>query len=134
MNDQLRRLLDQVDRLDNEAEPGPWEVEYEAEGGDQPPSVLRVDPDDRCHLTLVAWAEDDPDAELIALSRTALPAIAKALRAVIDEVQNLHLIASTQAVLDGSKSSAAYAYWESGNRVKQAITDALGGDDNGDQE
>ena len=71
----LTDLLDQIDRLDQEATPGPWRYEHTE-------SPTFISGPDLQEITNAVWT--DTDAIYIELARTALPHLAKALRAVMD--------------------------------------------------
>lgn len=124
MTDLITKLLDDVQRLDERATQGPWTWgdNRDGLGNKLHPTAFpgKYNPIADFEYT------NDEDAEFIALSRTALPKLAEALRAVIDEVRDLHLLASQKEVEGNPK--AAYAYWVSGNRVHQALTDVLEGE------
>lgn len=76
---QIKDLLDQIARLDQEASSAPWFAHPDAKYvyGYDAGAIL-----DRC------W-DDQPDADIhfAALARTALPALSKAVRAVLKECQ-----------------------------------------------
>ena|SRR5699024_1790863 len=92
----LTDLLDQIERLDKEATKGPWDHTVEwAEIGSGSDSVIHgygYAHCDGCDEEIegvdarVALSPDD--AEFIALARTALPQLAKALRGVLDAIDN----------------------------------------------
>ena len=116
MPDQITKLLDQIDRLDQEATKGPWEIDP-SEG----------------HAWAIGNGEDglyvngtDKDAEFIALARTALPQLAKALQAVINTLDDYPL---PQKQYDPTGIALAELSTLE-QRVREAITDEMGaGDD-----
>src|SRR5699024_520660 len=84
MPDQLTHLLDQIDQLDQQATKGPWHPEYSVntQSGWLDGRVYSE------HDGESVTAEvGDNDAELIAVARTALPALAQAVRAVLDSCE-----------------------------------------------
>ena len=120
----LTDLLDQIDRLDQEATKGPWYAESKNEDDYYAlTAVYNVfhngDTPDR---DLMAYGAYD-NAEFIALARTALPQFAKALRAVME----LH----KTRVHDEDPTSPFCNICGPGTpcETTRAITDALGGDD-----
>lgn len=75
----LTELLDQIDRLDQEATTGPWH-----EDGDE---VLGDFYEDHGYLkapVLGGFYQNECDAEFIALARTALPKLAEAVYHVLE--------------------------------------------------
>ena len=89
MPDQITRLLDEIERLDKRATPGPW-------------ASQGITPDHGLFEGIVVHQEGEPgaiaevqpvrsDAELVALSRTALPALAQAVRAVLKECESFEI-------------------------------------------
>ena len=76
----LQVLLDQIDRLELEIYPGPWRRQH-VMGGD-----FLVHGDEGI---AEAWGEGN--AEFISLSRTALPALAQAVRAVLKECESFEI-------------------------------------------
>lgn len=82
MPDQIRKLLDDVQRLDEQATPGPWTWgdNRDGLGNKLHPTAFpgKYNPIADFEYT------NDEDAEFIALSRTALPKLAEALRAVLE--------------------------------------------------
>lgn len=82
----LQNLLDQIDRLDQEATKGPWTATGDVYGGKvYEPSGYPLPGCTSCGENEATY--QGQDAEFIALARTALPQLAKALRAVIDTHQ-----------------------------------------------
>lgn len=81
MSDHITELLDDIDRLDADAEAGPWDLEpaVETQNGWSLGTV-------RSNTTGESVAADiyNSDGALIALSRTALPALSRAVRAVLE--------------------------------------------------
>ena len=87
----LTDLLDQIDRLDNEATKGPWEKlgsTVESNGTYEDVITTEVDCSSYCYGGRGGGVLKDKDAEFIALARTALPQLAKALRGVLDAIDN----------------------------------------------
>ena len=80
MPDQITQLLDDIDRLDKSVHPGPWRRQH-VMGGD---FLVHGDED-----IAEAWGEGN--AEFISLSRTALPALAQAVRAVLKECESFEI-------------------------------------------
>lgn len=80
MPDQITRLLDEIERLDKSVHPGPWRRQH-VMGGD-----FLVHGDEGI---AEAWGEGN--AEFISLSRTALPALAQAVRAVLKECESFEI-------------------------------------------
>lgn len=114
MPDQITKLLDDIERLDADAEAGPWDLEpaVETQNGWSLGTV-------RSNTTGESIAADvyNSDGALIALSRTALPALSKAVRAVL-ELRPMP-----------EDTDARYGYNLALKTAKQAITNALKGDD-----
>ena len=87
----LTDLLDQIDRLDQEATKGPWEKlgsTVESNGTYEDVITTEVDCSSYCYGGRGGGVLKDKDAEFIALARTALPQLAKALRGVLDAIDN----------------------------------------------
>jgi len=124
-------LLDQIDRLDQQATKGPWDHTVEwAEIGSGSDSVIHgygyahCDGCDEAVESVDSRVALSPqDAEFIALARTALPTLAKALRAVME----LH----KTRVHDEDPTSPFCNFCGPGTpcETTRAITDALGADD-----
>lgn len=115
----LQKLLDQIDRLDQEAEAGPWDHDREVntENGWSLGTV-------RSHHTGESVTAEvyDADAEFIALARTALPQLAIALRAVMDCVADMEQD-------NGDDSAYSHGVRHMAGTVCHIITDTLKGDD-----
>ena len=81
----LTDLLDQIDRLDQDLDvtPGPWFIVSEKESH---PRVWGAHEDDEARMVTQPTTSLG-NAEFIALARTALPTLAKALRVVMKECQ-----------------------------------------------
>jgi hypothetical protein len=111
----LQALLDQIQRLDQEAEAGPWRLN-EVMGGDY---LVRGDAD-------VAEAWGLSNSEFIALARTALPQLAKALQAVLTKCASME-----RGV--GYRVSGQHDTWDSYHEgmsdmagyIEEAISDAM---------
>lgn len=127
MTDQITRLLDDIDRLDQQATKGPWIIDS-IESGEH---ALFVDEDNPGYGHLGAASSTvasfllEENANFIALSREAMPKLAEAVYHVLD-------------LLDVVEKSNKYAYEFGGNKapslvttneVRKAITDTLGADD-----
>jgi len=126
----LQALLDEIDRLDQEATKGPWWGVM-----DDLTDVVQIfhDQEQKLHVADIGdktlervWQ----DAEFIALARTALPQLAKALRAVLAKCASME-----RGV--GYRVSGQHDTWDSYHEgmsdmagyIEEAITDALGDDD-----
>ena len=112
MTDQITRLLDDIDRLDKRATPGPWRLQH-VMGGD---FLVHGDED-----IAEAWGEGN--AEFISLSRTALPALSRAVRAVLEHLGQLEVKYDDYNAIDHIVHSITH-------ELRQAITDTLKGQDN----
>ena len=119
MPDQITRLLDEIEQLDKDATPGPWISEG-------------ITPDHGLFDGIVIYREGEPgaiaevqpirsDAELVALSRTALPDLAQAVRAVLKECESFEI-----AHDDPENTFHEGVQWTV-KAIRQTITDALGG-------
>lgn len=128
----LQALLDQIDRLDQEASEAPWQqdrnehptgdVYVEAGSERMHRKMERIDPDIGCGYAV--------DAEFIALARTALPAMSKALRAVLE----IHQKTEHQRAYGFPRADKWEHYCTEDNQswpcaTVQAITDAMETDD-----
>lgn len=83
MTDQITKLLDDVQRLDERATQGPWEATGNDYGGKvYEPSGYPLPGCTSCGENEATY--QGQDAEFIALSRTALPELAEAVRAVME--------------------------------------------------
>ena len=123
----LTDLLDQIDRLDQEATPGPWEYDgstIDSKATFDEVVTTEVNCSMYCYGGTGKGVQDDNDAEFIALARTALPKLAEAVYHVLE-------------LLDATEKSDKYAYYFSRNKtpslvttneVRRAITDTLGND------
>ena len=120
MTDQITRLLDEIDRLEGHITPGPWEAvgrPYNAcvSPAGQIRNLARLgDP-----LDPEAWK----NAEFIALSRTALPQLAKAVKTILSECE------SFEVAHDDKDNPFHQGVRWTVMAIRQAITDALAGDD-----
>ena len=113
----LNHLLDQIDRLDQEATTGPWH-----EDGDE---VLGDFYEDHGYLkapVLGGFYQNECDAEFIALARTALPQLAAVIR-------RLRECAQTLTEDNNNASDYASGICEAVECFERIITDALGDDD-----
>lgn len=112
MPDQITRLLDEIERLDKSVHPGPWRRQH-VMGGD-----FLVHGDEGI---AEAWGEGN--AEFISLSRTALPALAQAVRAVLKECESFEI-----AHDDPENTFHEGVQWTV-KAIRQTITDTLEGAD-----
>lgn len=120
MTDQLDHLLDQIDQLDQQATKGTWHTGIE--DGTGIPYVESAYGDDQGRY-IVADMLDEPDSAFIALSRTALPAMAKAVRGVLDVLDDYTMPSKLH-----DPTGIAGAELETLEQcIKIAIADALGG-------
>lgn len=98
----LLKMCDDVLELSGRATPGPWnsygsmEVVLSGTGVQVPPHVTwsRLDPQGRRCTSFVARCDgqgcnNEPDATLIATSRTALPILASALKKLVQYVDHI---------------------------------------------
>lgn len=86
-------LLDQIDRLDQQATKGPWEEigrTIESNGTYEDVITTEVDCASYCYGGTGGGVLKDKDAEFIALARTALPQLAKALRDIMEIHKPFH--------------------------------------------
>lgn len=111
MPDQITRLLDQIERADSDANSGPWRIN-EVMNGDY---LVHGDED-----IAEAWGKEQ--ATFIALSRTALPALSRAVRAVLAHLGQLEVKYDDYNAIDHIVHSITH-------ELRQAINDALGDDD-----
>lgn len=122
-------LLDQIDRLDQQATPGPWIDEDNA--------LREILYHQRNELggyagsaSLAEVLTNDADAKFIALARDAMPKLAKALQAVLAKCASME-----RGV--GYRVSGQHDTWDSYHEgmsdmagyIEEAITDTLGDDD-----
>lgn len=120
----LNHLLQEIDRLDQEATKGPWEsLGPNVESADYTQDdVVSTDVDcsTYCYGGIGRGIQNSKDAEFIALARTALPQLAKALRNVVGVTDTIwdHL---NNPVNDEVRTIVRDA-------IHDAITDALGAD------
>lgn len=115
----LTDLLDQIDRLDQEATPGPWQSDGDALLGDTYKDH---------NATLAPFLGDimrSNDAEFIALARTALPALAQAVQGVLDVLDG-HPAPRKEADPTGY-ATARLELLE--HHVREAIQEAIGDTD-----
>ena len=120
----LTELLEKIERLDQQATTGPWEV---LGGGVESVATYdevvstEVNCSMYCYGGTGKGVRDDNDAEFIALARTTLPKLAEAVYHVLD-------------LLDVVEKSDKYSYDFGGNKapslvttneVRRAITDAM---------
>lgn len=128
----LTDLLDQIDRLDQEATKGPWEKlgsTVESNGTYEDVITTEVDCSSYCYGGRGGGVLKDKDAEFIALARTALPQLAKALQTVLTKCASME-----RGV--GYRVSGKHDTWDSYHEgmsdmagyIEEAITDTLGAD------
>lgn len=144
MPDNLTQLLDQIDRLEQEATKGPWDHTVEwAEIGSGSDSVIHGYYDGECPACAEKVNDDasvaisPEDREFIALARTALPQLAKALRDIM-EIHKPFYDDHYYNGMDGESLHRFVARCEGCHHAGgiedypcptvQAITDALGAD------
>lgn len=125
----LNHLLQEIDRLDQEATKAPW-ITYggsDSEYGEYTNICNIFHNGDTPDLDLVAHVYDDhqQNAEFIALARTAMPALAAAVKGVLD-VLDAHPAPRKEADPTGY-ATVRLELLE--HRVREAITEALGDDD-----
>lgn len=121
MTDQITKLLDDVQRLDQSAQPGPWMHNgTEGEVGVILGAPVKFGSFEE-YPQITGFVEGEVDnGEFIALSRTAMPTMGKALRAVLE----LH----KTRVHDEDPTSPFCNFCGPGTpcETTRAITDALG--------
>lgn len=124
-------LLDQIDRLDQQATKGPWHVapEEDEDGSKFPWAIFGPKNDlwgpqgwDHEHYIQEIPELTIPDAEFIALARTFAPAAAKALRTILTECESFEI-----AHDDEDNPFHQGVHWTV-MAIRQAITDAMGAD------
>lgn len=115
-------LLDQIDRLDQEATKGPWTTDETEEEVGVIWGGPRLDHGYIKQLMITDVVEGDGNAEFIALARTALPQLAIALRAVMDCVADMEQD-------NGDDSAYSHGVRHMAGTVRHIITDTLKGDD-----
>ena len=117
----LQTLLQEIDRLDQEATKGPWtSIGNDCGGKVYEPSGYPLPGCTSCGENEATY--EGQDAEFIALARTALPQLAAAVRAGLE----LH----KTRVHDEDPTSPFCNFCGPGTpcETTRAITDALGGD------
>ena len=128
MTDQISTLLDQIVRLDQEATKAPW-ITYggsDSEYGEYTNICNIFHNGDTPDIDLVAHVYDDKSsAEFIALSREVMPALAQAVRGVLD-VLDAHPAPRKEADPTGYATTRLELFE---HRVREAITEALGDTD-----
>lgn len=131
MTDQITQLLDDVQRLDEQATQGPWEATPNAKVMSRtatwPEGDARTIADYFGNEGAVTECSRDADAELISLSRTALPKLAEAVYQVLEllKVEENRFSNQISIMYDGAPFPATVTT----NEVRQTITDALEADD-----
>lgn len=130
MTDRITQLLYDVQRLDQTATTGPWEATPNAKVMSRtatwPEGDARTIADYFGNEGAVTECSRDADAELISLSRTALPKLAEALRAVLELLSAVEEDPSNK--LSFMYGGEPFPATVTTNEVRQAITDALEAD------
>ena len=116
---QIKDLLDDIERLDKEATRSPWGVR---QGDYYEVGPLEDDLGDVVMSYDIVEVADLPDAELIALSRTALPALAQAVRAVLGVLDDYPLPDRTQDPTGYTTARIELLERE----IREAISDVIG--------
>ena len=122
MTDQLDHLLDQIDRLDQQATKGPWTVK----DGFAHHIIGKEDYITECE-ECTGQVMEERDAAFTALARTALPKLSKALRTVLD-------VCSAMERGVGYRKSGDHDTWDSYHEgkhdmamdIEEIITETLG--------
>lgn len=112
----LQNLLDQIDRLDRTATTGPWILETDTHR-----DLIKSPADDQINLVATV-VSPIMDSQLIALSRTALPALSRAVRAVLKECESFEI------AHDDSENAFHEGVQWTVKAIRQGITDTLGAD------
>ena len=115
----LQKLLHEIQRLDNEATPGPW---YSYFGGNPGDKWMSVEPERGSRTICTVTDDHKPNAVLIAQSRTALPQLAAVIR-------RLRECAQTLTEDNNDASDYASGIHEAVECFEHIIADALGDDD-----
>lgn len=126
---QIKDLLDQIDRLDQQATRSPWGI-HQGEYYEVGP--LEDDLGDVLVSYGIVEVADLPDAEFIALARTALPALSRAVRAVLKECDRFQKNATSlheNPLADHTDNVRADAWRVMASFITGAIQDALKGAD-----
>lgn len=120
MTDQIARLLDQIDRLDQETTPGPWISKGITPDHGLMDGIEVYQEGEKGAIAYVQPAQDD--AEFIALARTALPTLSRAVREVLKECKEAHERYARDRYDVDREGQARMA-----EIVEDALTDALKG-------
>ncbi|HEY4536417.1 MAG TPA: hypothetical protein VIG71_10700 [Enteractinococcus sp.] len=128
----LQNLLEEIQTLDEATTPAPWQItETDDCDGLQIAHVRQLGKSLAIAEHRVVYVdEEDADAEFIALARTALPTLAKALQAVLAKCASME-----RGV--GYRVSGKHDTWDSYHEgmsdmagyIEETITDALEDDD-----
>lgn len=125
MPDQITRLLDDIERLDREATPGLWE----SEGSDEPVIYHHQrSQKDGSYVGSEGIAtvfSGFANARFIAASREVMPALAQAVKGVLD-VLDAHPAPGKGADPTGYATTRLELLE---HQIREAITEVLGGDD-----
>ena len=114
----LHELLQKIEELDESVTKGPWKPHY---GGNPHDEWLSVEPETGTRTVCTVTDDHQQNAEFIALSRTALPALAEAIYQVLElHKTRFHEEDPTSKFCN---FCGAYAPCE----TTRAIIDALGG-------
>ena len=123
----LTDLLDQIDRLDQQATPGPWTT------GENDETGLKYFGTGYCDCCtppipsagIILGETGRAEAEFIALARDALPQLAEALRAVLDVLDDYTMPGKLHdpTGIAGAELETLEQY------IREAITETLGTDD-----
>lgn len=125
MPDQITRLLDQIDLLDRTATTGPWILETDTHR-----DLIKSPADDQINLVATV-VSPIMDSQLIALSRTAMPALGRLVRRLLEDH---HMVTTSwgeeqcaTCIIDAGATGADRMEWPCD--IYTTITDALGEDE-----
>jgi len=134
MTEQIIQLLDQIDVLAQQSTQGPWEVSgrtIESDHVDSPYYLDVVSTEvncmEFCHGGSGYGVDKTSDAEFIALSRTAMPMLAAAVRAAIELCDELDSTARDLTMLRPmTAQSKAEGIAETVQSVRDAFSKTIG--------